>query len=184
MDPLITWIAVHRWRAAAAGVLLLAGLVLLVEALPRWTALWGQYQTVQADQRRIKAVDTWAAEKVRIGQRRRMLKARYDRLYVSLPHIDQMSLIVRTLQQQADSVGGTLTHIRPGERIQHATFDELPLQVELAGTFHAVGAFVRQVESSRYLIKVDALTLSAPDAWPGPLHAVLTLHLILLKEDA
>ena len=183
MESVFLWIAANRWRGITGGMLLASGMVLVGEVVPRWIEVGAQYQAVQTDRARIAEVVTWEREKVRIVQHRRMLRERYDHLYVSLPHIDQISVIVRTLQQHADSAGGVLTHIRPGERLQYANFDALPLEVELDGTFHSITTFVKQVESAQYLVKVNAITLSAPTHWPGPVHAVIMIHLILLKEE-
>ena len=113
VETLSHWFTSHRWMALTALVLVLAGLVLSSEIMPRWQALWVQYTRWQEAEHRIADVETWDTEKVRIGHHKRMLRVRYEALYVSLPQSDQMSVILSELQQVADSVGVRLTHIRP-----------------------------------------------------------------------
>ena len=70
-----------------------------------------------------------------------------------------------------------------GDRITHATFDELPVEVELGGTFHGIGAFVDHVERSPLLMKVGAIDVEA-GAGPGTgLQARVVFFVIILKEQ-
>ncbi len=182
-DALAYWFSEHRWMALTAVVGMLSVMAFTYEVVPRWQALLLQQSRLQDAEGRIDDVETWDTEKVRIGLQRRVLRARYEQLYVSLPPSDQMSIILSELQQVADSVRVRLTHIRPADRLRNTRYDELPLEVELQGDYQGLLAFARQIEQSAYLIKIERLSLLAPEIIPGPLHAEIGLRVIILKEE-
>lgn len=184
METLLQWLDEHRWRAAAIGGLLLGLYVVVVFLMPRLQALVHNYRGWQADEGTLSAVATWPQERMRVQAQRRHLEARFAQLYVSLPRSDQMSTILEVLQTHALETTVSIKQVRPGDRLAHANYDDVPFELELQGSFHALSRFVHRIEQSQYLMKVMALTIDpakapTPDA---PLLGTLSLQVSILKE--
>lgn len=191
MDALSTWIDDHRWAALTIGVLLLSLYLTAGTLWPRFQATMTLYDAWQDNEDKLRSVTQWPVDQVRLQVRRRRLEKRFERLYVSLPRSDQMSIILETLQQNAHRSGVAIKQIRPGQRVAHATYDHVPFEMELRGTFHALCRFAHYVEQSRFLMKVDVLSIrseprrSASTTAPIPaLSAALTIHVSILKQHA
>src|SRR5690606_26892489 len=133
---------------------------------------------------KVASAVTWEVEQTSLEARRLYLEQYFASLYVSLPKSDQMSVILQALPRYASAGEVRLEQVGQEERVAHETFDELPVSVALQGTFHGIGAFVDQVERSRYLMKVAGVDVEA-DPRPYPvLHARLQLRVIILKEKS
>ena len=94
-----------------------------------------------------------------------------------------MSIILEVLQESADAEQVDSRQVRPTERTSFASYDELPFQVELQGTFHALVAFINRIEQSPYVIKVKQLEFGRSSAASEIVVADVLLSVIILKEQ-
>ncbi len=183
MERLSAWLQMHRWMAAAGFVAVLSVYILFAELIPRAATAYGLHRTWQQQQARIASVANWEVEQIQLSARKRLLQQRFATLYVSLPRSDHMSIILEVLQESADAEQVDPRQVRPTERVSFASYDELPFQVELHGTFHAIGAFINRMEQSPYVIKVKQLEMERSSTSPKTLVAELLLSVIILKEQ-
>ena len=183
MERLSIGLQMHRWKALAGFVAVLSLYVLVGELAPRASSAYGLYRTWKQHEARIASVTNWGVEQVQLNARKRLLQQRFAALYVSLPRSDHMSIILEVLQESADAEQVDPRQVRPTERVSFASYDELPFQVELHGTFHAIGAFINRMEQSPYVIKVKQLEMERSSTSPKTLVAELLLSVIILKEQ-
>lgn len=177
------WFVHHRWRVLAAGVALLCVYGVLGELAPRAGAAYAAYEAWQRQEATIASMARWAEERQALSHRKRRLQERFAALYVSLPRSDQMSILLQVLQESADAAGVTVRHVRPAEHVRFAAYDELPFAVEVAGGFHALGAFISRIEQSPYVITLDGFEIRRPAVTAARLHATLSLSVIALHEQ-
>ena len=118
-EPLTTRLHRHRWAAAAAFGSLLAAWLTAAAIVPRYADAISCWQAWRTQRQRLSAVVDWEVERTHLGARRLYLQQYFESLYVSLPHSDQMSAILQTLQQYAADLEVRLEQVRQGERHGH-----------------------------------------------------------------
>ena len=178
----MNWLNARGWKAVTTGASILTVLLLYNIVLPRIIEARIIWRNWQDQKERVVLAVTWEIEKTNLATRQLMLEQYFENLYISLPKSDQMSVILQLLQRRAEELEVRLNHVRPGERKTHVNYDELPLQVELQGSFHGIGAFINQVEQSQYLMKLTELELVGTPAPYSNILAELSLSVIILKE--
>ena len=166
----------------AGGVAVLSLYLLFAELIPQAATTYGLHRVWRQQQARIVSVANWEVEQVQLSAKKRLLQQRFATLYVSLPRSDHMSIILEVLQESADAEQVNSRQVRPTERTAFASYDELPFQVELHGTFHALGAFINRIEQSPYVIKVKRMAFERSSPSSEMLVADLLLSVIILKE--
>ncbi len=155
--------------------------VILGELVPRAVSAYEIYGVWQQQETRIASVANWEVDQRQLAARKRLLQKRFAALYISLPRSDHMSIIVQVLQESADAHGVEVKTIRPTARASFATYETLPFQVVLEGSFHQLGAFIGRIEQSPYVIKVRHLQFKRASPTSGGLVADLLLSVIILK---
>ncbi len=172
----------HPWALVTAAGGSLAAWLFVADVVPRLAEAVQVWTEWREDRARLTGVAAWEVEETNIRARRLYLQQHFESLYVSLPHSEQISVILQALQRYAGEFEVRLEQVRQGERVGHPTFDELPVDVELLGTFHGIGAFVDQIERSQYLMKVSAIEVEAVPEPRPVLSARIRLLVIILRE--
>lgn len=156
--------SVGRWPLLAGAVFVLSLYLVATELWPRAAQAVDLWRTWRANEARIESGQGATEQVAVLRAEERLMQARFTRLAVRLPRRDQMSAILEGLRRRAEASGVRLVELRPSSvLVQRPTFDELPLEIELAGPFHGIGRFVDQVERSEGLIRVEALRLVRPE---------------------
>lgn len=174
----------HPWRVVGGGAVVVAMWLTGAVVWPRVQEAAALWQAVQARRAQVTAVVAGEVLQTHLAARRLALETRRAALAGPLPPDDPVSTLLHALQAYAGPLAVRLNQVRQGARVSHAAHDELPLSLDLEGTFHGVAAYLDEVERSPYLIRVQAL---AVDAGPGPLPAVrahVTLGVMVPRTPA
>ena len=144
--------------------------------------MYSRFRQILKDRRAIRDATNWDHRKRSVLEQKKRLQEQYRNLYVSLPEVDQMSLVLDLIQHLADSAGVQLDQIRPANPLRAINHDELPFEVELSGTYPDICHFIHQIETSSYLMKIKDLTVTKLDSEQPFLHTELGFQVIVLRE--
>jgi len=174
----------HKWRLIALAGLLLSLLLILEDIVPeigKTSALIGQLR----DQRRkIESVQNWESRLDRLQKRRDHLKQFFSKIYVSFPRDDQMSAIVSLIYSLASQSGVRLQQMQPGKQAEHKSYVEIPITLDMEGSYLKIGRFVNLVEQSKYLIQIKQLHMKPDEKQRAGLQTRISLQIIILSNDA
>lgn len=177
------------WLRVAVGIVL-AGLVLLWwVVVPRLSATTARVMEWRAQDSRLDDEGALDARLVQIRVQERRLQTRLDSLYVRVPREDRISVVLDSLQTNAARSDVSIVAIRPGRVATSPTYETLPLQLEVRGSFHHVGRFLDRVERMAYLVVVDHLALARAGERSSQrdrvqLNARLHLGVVTLRPDS
>jgi Tfp pilus assembly protein PilO len=167
---------------ALLGVFLLAWVV-----GPRLSATATRIYDWRAQVKQLDESAQWEQKLRRVTRKSRRLKMRLDSLYVRVPQGDRISVVLDSLQTNAQRSEVTITAIRPQPVVASPTYEKLPLKLTVHGGFHAVARFVDRIERMAYLVVVDRLVLDQAGEenriGDAPLRARLQLGVITLRPE-
>jgi len=148
------------WLRVAVSVVL-AGLVLLWWVVgPRLSATTSRVMEWRAQEHRLDDEGALEARLTQLRGEESWLQTRLDSLYVRVPREDRISVVLDSLQTNAVRSDVTMVAIRPGRVATSATYETLPLRLQVRGSFHEIGRLVDRVERMAYLVVVNHLSLT------------------------
>jgi Tfp pilus assembly protein PilO len=179
----------HRrpWLRRAAAVALLGAILLVWVVGPRLSATATRIYDWRAQEKQLDESAEWKQKLQQVTRKSRHLEMRLDSLYVRVPQGDRISVVLDSLQMNAQTSEVTITTIRPQPVVSSPTYEKLPLKLTVHGRFHAVARFVDRIERMAYLVVVDRLILERTEeehrVGDAPLRARLQLGVITLRRE-
>jgi type IV pilus assembly protein PilO len=89
------------------------------------------------------------------------LQTKLDMLKTVLPLEKETDLLFRSVQQQATTSALRIIRVAPRSTIDHEVYTEWPIDMEVLGTYHNVGAFLDRIRQLPRIVNISALKLSA-----------------------
>ena len=170
----------HRWMILAVASLALGVLLILVEIIPRSVDAYKEFRAWQDTRTRIKAANAWEVELATANLEARQLQAKLDTLHASPVGKDEVSGVLHALQQNTESLDVRVIEIQPGERMVHETYETLPLDVTLQGSFQDIGVYLSRLERARQLLHVSAINLQPERPLSSSLEANIRLQVLIV----
>jgi len=96
------------------------------------------------------------------------LQEKLDKLKAVLPLEKETDQIFRSVQQVAGLSGLKVQRVAPRATIDHDVYTEYPIDLEIVGTYHNVGAFLDRIRQLPRIVSIGALRLQTKAA-EGPL---------------
>lgn len=177
---------VARWpRLFRQGVLLLSfALVFVCAALlwwpepsERWTL---QRQETEVLKRRYVQVSTQSQMKPVFEQQILALESQFGDMLEKIPASLETVQVLQQISRAARDSGLRLQWFKPLPEVQEDAYAVLPVDIRLAGSYHAVGRFLEAVSHMKHLITVDVL-MASDSTSPGDL--VLATRLKAYRGD-
>lgn len=181
----------HQTLGAAAGAVLVAALLARVLYLPalakigmRWTALQGLKAKIA--EARLLSQELPDQEAALAG-----VRARYAVLEQRMDADQSVARILDSLSQEAKAHRLDLVAVQPGEEEDKPRLvrlgpklilREIPLNLELTGSYRHVGEFLGTLPAAPFLSSVRRLSVTKPQADSAKLKADLALAVYLAEE--
>ena len=118
---------------------------------------------VRADelQRVVAKSEAQSRELERIKKDALELQAKLDMLKAVLPLDKETDQIFRAVQLQAAASGLSVSRVSPKATIDHEVYTEYPIDLDVTGTYHNVGAFLDRIRQMPRIVNINALRLSS-----------------------
>lgn len=153
----------YRWKAFGLTVLLLAGYIILTVLIPKTGRIIDMYDHIQAQQTKIHSADNWQAKLETYNRQQQKLEKFFSKLFVSVPHNDEMSAIVELVFSRARKAAARIQRMSPQDPKEHEGFTEIPLSIQAEGRFHQILKFVNELEQANHLVRLSRLSMAAPE---------------------
>jgi type IV pilus assembly protein PilO len=173
----------NKWRLAAAGCCLLMVYLFWGYLLPQFNQTIQLYSDLQDQKAKIASVKNWRTRLNRLNDQQQKFKDYLSKIFLNLPKNDQMSTIVNQVFKQAKSGSVKITQMKPEEQLQYDTYLEIPISLQVQGSYHEIGRFVNRIEHSGYLMKVGSVKITSGDQVNARLNARLAVRVIILKRS-
>ncbi len=183
MDALLTWLSDNRWKAYAMTIMVLAIVLISKQFFPRIQNTVNSYSELSSQRERVAAAADWEMNRKRLEAEKRQLRERFELIYVSLPSSDNMSTFVGELNELAEKHSVSILQLKPKPVTEHSKYREVPMEVDVVGSFDSIGQLVSSIEASRYLIKVESVRSQISDESTGEIESNLDLRLIVLRGE-
>jgi len=120
-------------------------------------------KTVKADelQRVVAKSEAQSRELERIKKEALELQAKLDMLKAVLPLDKETDQIFRAVQLQAAASGLEVSRVSPKPTIDHEFYVEYPIDLDVMGTYHNVGAFLDRIRQMPRIVNISSLKLSS-----------------------
>ena len=127
-------------------------------------------------------------ELAKIKQEALALQARLDMLKSILPLEKETDQIFRAVQLQAAASGLKVNRVAPRATIDHEVYTEYPIDLDVVGTYHNVGAFLDRIRQLPRIVNINGLRLQsrAPEgalAFTSSVGASYTATTFVYKEE-
>src|SRR5262249_45831625 len=87
------------------------------------------------------------------------LQAKLEMLKAVLPLEKETDQIFRAVQLQAEGSGLKVSRVAPRATIDHEAYTEYPIDLEVTGTYHNVGAFLDRIRKLPRIVNIGGLRL-------------------------
>lgn len=174
----------NRWKAAGLGIVLFVIFLGWGYIIPEIRETYQLYSSLQEQKAEIASVQNWQSRLNSLNQQQEKLEDYLSRMFLNLPENDQMSTIVDQVFKEAESGNVKITQMRPAESIEHDSYLEIPVFLQVQGSYHEIGQFVNRVERSKYLMKVEQVDIQSEDEQNSLLHSQIALKVIILKRNS
>jgi type IV pilus assembly protein PilO len=123
-----------------------------------------------------------------IKQEALALQAKLDMLKAVLPLEKETDQIFRSVQQLAMVSGLRVQRVSPRATIDHEVYTEYPIDLEIVGTYHNVGAFLDRIRQLPRIVNINGLKLQsrAPEgdlALTSSVGATYTATTFVYRDD-
>jgi type IV pilus assembly protein PilO len=120
-------------------------------------------KTVKADelQRVVAKSEAQSRELERIKKEALELQTKLDMLKAVLPLDKETDQIFRAVQLQAAASGLEVSRVSPKPTIDHDVYTEYPIDLDVMGTYHNVGAFLDRIRQMPRIVNISSLKLSS-----------------------
>ena len=146
------------------------------------TAKVGELLTIVAkSEARQKELENIKKEALELQDKLEMLKA-------VLPLEKETDQIFRAVQLQAAASGLRVSRVAPRATIDHEAYTEYPIDLEVTGTYHNVGAFLDRIRQLPRIVNISGLRLQGrasegEAAFTSSVGATYTATTFVYKEE-
>jgi len=152
-----------KWYYQVLAVAVVCGALLFV--------LWYMYLTpIQAEiETKQKSLADLQATIVKSQQQQKMLaqlkkeslelEARLDMLKIVLPLAKETDDVLRAVQRSASTSALRILRVDPRPTIDHEVYIEWPINMEVVGTYHNIGAFLDKIRTLPRIVNITALRI-------------------------
>ena len=154
------WPRLPRWLCALAVLVavLLAGWRLL------WLPQWGDLEAAGIQEQQLRAEFARNAGRARdlerLRRRRADAQAQVERLQRQLPGRAEMDALLSEVNQAGLARGLQFELFKPGKEQAADFYAELPIDIKLSGSFHALAGFASDVANLARIVTLDRIVLS------------------------
>jgi type IV pilus assembly protein PilO len=92
------------------------------------------------------------------------LQAKLDKLKTVLPLEKETDQIFRSVQQQATTSALRILRVAPRPLIDHEVYTEWPIDMDVTGTYHNVGAFLDRIRQLPRIVNITGLKMNVRNA--------------------
>jgi type IV pilus assembly protein PilO len=89
------------------------------------------------------------------------LQEKLNELKLVLPLEKETDQILRSVQQSASSSALRILRVGPRPIIDHEVYTEWPIDMEVVGTYHNIGAFLDKIRQLPRIVNIGALRISS-----------------------
>jgi type IV pilus assembly protein PilO len=89
-----------------------------------------------------------------------VLQARLNELKLVLPLEKETDQILRSVQQSASSSALRIMRVGPRSIIDHEVYTEWPIDMEVVGTYHNIGAFLDKIRQLPRIVNIGSLRIT------------------------
>jgi type IV pilus assembly protein PilO len=89
------------------------------------------------------------------------LQAKLDMLKAVLPLDKETDQIFRAVQLHAAASGLDVSRVSPKPTIDHEIYTEYPIDLDVTGTYHNVGAFLDRIRQMPRIVNINSLRLAS-----------------------
>lgn len=89
------------------------------------------------------------------------LQAKLDMLKAVLPLDKETDQIFRAVQLHAAASGLDVSRVSPKPTIDHEIYTEYPIDLDVTGTYHNVGAFLDRIRQMPRIVNINSLRISS-----------------------
>ena len=100
-------------------------------------------------------------ELAKIKQDTLALEAKLEMLKAILPLEKETDEIFRAVQLQAGASGLKVSRVNPKSTIDHEVYTEYPIDLDVIGTYHNVGAFLDRIRQLPRIVNISGLRLQS-----------------------
>jgi len=120
-------------------------------------------KTKKADelQKVVAKSEAQSKELAKIKKEALELQAKLDMLKSVLPLEKETDQIFRAVQLQAQASGLTISRVGPKATIDHEVYTEFPIDLDVTGTYHNVGAFLDRIRQLPRIVNISSLRLTS-----------------------
>jgi type IV pilus assembly protein PilO len=116
------------------------------------------------------------------------LQAKLEMLKAVLPLEKETDQIFRAVQLQAAASGLKVSRVAPRSTIDHEVYTEYPIDLDVVGTYHNVGAFLDRIRQLPRIVNIGGLRLQSKAsegelAFTSSVGAVYTATTFVYKEE-
>jgi type IV pilus assembly protein PilO len=116
------------------------------------------------------------------------LQDKLEMLKAVLPLEKETDQIFRAVQLQAAAAGLKVSRVAPRNTIDHDAYTEYPIDLDVTGTYHNVGAFLDRIRQLPRIVNINGLRLQgkAPEgdlAFTSSVGATYTATTFVYKEE-
>ena len=118
---------------------------------------------VKADELRqvVAKSEAQSRELERIKKEALELQAKLDMLKAVLPLDKETDQIFRAVQLHAAASGLDVSRVSPKPTIDHEIYTEYPIDLDVTGTYHNVGAFLDRIRQMPRIVNINSLRISS-----------------------
>jgi type IV pilus assembly protein PilO len=149
-----------------------------------------QAKTAKVEELRALVAKSEARQKelAKIKKETMELQDKLEMLKAVLPLEKETDQIFRAVQLQAAASGLRVSRVAPRSTIDHEAYTEYPIDLEVTGTFHNVGAFLDRIRQLPRIVNISGLRLQSKAsegeaAFTSSVGATYTATTFVYKEE-
>jgi Tfp pilus assembly protein PilO len=174
MPTLFKWLDDHRWLVMTTLAVLLFAYAMVSQVLPSSIELVQMYHARRDNRQKLADAESWQDKALAIGRKNEKIKTEIAQLVFSKGRDSQVSNIVAFLSEAAKAHDVGILTFKPQAIKTYPRHVELPIQLEMAACFHALGQFINTLETTSAVIKLERLQMASKAMASNLLHVQMT----------
>ncbi len=137
-----------------------------------------QVRGLEKDLREIKE------KAARLGEHKRLLaeiEAEYEQASVVIPDNKEIPSLLSSISSEGSASGLDIISFVPGAEVGKDFYAEIPVKLQVTGTYHNLGHFLDTVSKMPRIVNVSSVALSAPKAGGGKMQLTAGVDLVTYK---
>ncbi len=152
-----------------------------------WSDQLEQYDVAAANEVELKASYTKKIEKAinlpALEEQRKQVNTYVERLQKQLPSKAEMAALLSDINQAGVGRGLTFELFKPGSVLVKDYYAELPIQIQVNGKYHDIGAFASDMANLPRIVTLNNMSLSTDKDGQLTLDAVAKTFRYLEEEE-